>query len=86
MPRIRQGTLEVRVNDPYALPDGAPFRIDVPYAGYLLNGHTPDAPWSHALRAGARAGTVEPPVVSAGSGRVTRRSPSGRIGFRNLSV
>jgi len=26
----------------------------VPYSGYLLNGHTPDAPWRHALKAGSR--------------------------------
>jgi FtsP/CotA-like multicopper oxidase with cupredoxin domain len=55
IPRIRNGTLQVSVSDPYTLPDGAPFRIDVPYTGYLLNGHTPDAPWSHALKAGSRA-------------------------------
>ena len=55
VPRIRNGTLQVSVSDPYTLPDGAPFRIDVPYTGYLLNGRTPDAPWSHALRAGSRA-------------------------------
>jgi FtsP/CotA-like multicopper oxidase with cupredoxin domain len=55
IPRIRQGTLEVSVSDPYTLPDGAPFRIDVPYTGYLLNGPTPDQPWSHALRARSRA-------------------------------
>src|SRR5918995_6414272 len=55
IPSIRNGTLQVSVSDPYTLPDGAPFRIDVPYTGYLLNGRTPDAPWSHALKAGARA-------------------------------
>jgi multicopper oxidase len=46
VPRIRQRSLEVAVSNPYTLPDGAPFPIDVPYAGYLLNGHTPDDPWS----------------------------------------
>jgi multicopper oxidase len=50
IPKIRSGTLQVSVGDPYTLPDGAPFRIDVPYTGYLLNGQTPDVPWSHALR------------------------------------
>jgi multicopper oxidase len=55
VPRIRQRSLEVAVNNPYALPDGAPFPIDVPYAGYLLNGHPPDDAWSHALKAGSRA-------------------------------
>ncbi|HZA68026.1 MAG TPA: multicopper oxidase family protein [Geminicoccaceae bacterium] len=55
IPRIRQGVLNVSVSDPYTLPDGAPFRIDVPYTGYLLNGQTPAAPWSHALKAGSRA-------------------------------
>jgi FtsP/CotA-like multicopper oxidase with cupredoxin domain len=55
IPRIRNGTLQVSVSDPYTLPNGAPFRIDVPYTGYLLNGQTPDAPWGHALRAGSRA-------------------------------
>jgi multicopper oxidase len=55
VPRIRQGTLEARTSDPYTMPDGAPFPIDVPYAGYLLNGQTPDKPWSQALRPGSRA-------------------------------
>jgi hypothetical protein len=55
VPRIRKGSLEVADDDTYALADGAPFRIDVPCAGYLLNGRTPDDPWSHALKAGARA-------------------------------
>ena len=55
IPKIRSGTLQVSVGDPYTLPDGAPFRIDVPYTGYLLNGQTPDVPWSHALKAGSRA-------------------------------
>jgi FtsP/CotA-like multicopper oxidase with cupredoxin domain len=55
IPRLRDGTLPLAVSDPYALPDGAPFRIDVPYTGYLLNGHTPENPWRHALKAGARA-------------------------------
>lgn len=55
IPRLRNGTLQVAVSDPYPMPDGAPFRIDVPYTGYLLNGHMPDAPWSQALRAGSRA-------------------------------
>jgi FtsP/CotA-like multicopper oxidase with cupredoxin domain len=43
------------VSDPYTLPGGAPFRIDVPYTGYLLNGRTPANPWSRALKAGSRA-------------------------------
>ena len=55
IPKIRQGTLEVSVSDPYTMPDGAPFPIDVPYTGYLLNGQTRDKPWSQALRAGSRA-------------------------------
>ena len=55
IPRIRNGTLQVSVSNPYTLPDGAPFRIDVPYTGYLLNGRTPDDPWRHALKAGSRA-------------------------------
>jgi FtsP/CotA-like multicopper oxidase with cupredoxin domain len=55
VPRIRQGTLQVRVSDPYTMPDGARFPIDVPYTGYLLNGQTPDRPWSQALKAGSRA-------------------------------
>jgi FtsP/CotA-like multicopper oxidase with cupredoxin domain len=55
IPQIRQGTLKVSVNDPYTLPDSTPFPIDVPYAGYLLNGQTPSDPWSHSLRAGSRA-------------------------------
>jgi FtsP/CotA-like multicopper oxidase with cupredoxin domain len=55
VPKIRNGTLQVSVSEPYALPDGVPFRIDVPYAGYLLNGQTPDNPWSYALKAGSRA-------------------------------
>jgi FtsP/CotA-like multicopper oxidase with cupredoxin domain len=54
VPRIREGSLEVSVSNPYTLPDGAPFPIDVPYAGYLLNGHPPDDPWSRALKAGSR--------------------------------
>jgi FtsP/CotA-like multicopper oxidase with cupredoxin domain len=37
------------------MPDGAPFPIDVPYTGYLLNGQTPDRPWSQPLKAGSRA-------------------------------
>jgi FtsP/CotA-like multicopper oxidase with cupredoxin domain len=55
IPRLRKGELKVSVSDPYTLPDGAPFRIDVPYAGYLCNGRTPENSWSHALRAGSRA-------------------------------
>ena len=55
IPGIRNGTLQVSVSDPYTLPDGAPFRLDVPYTGYLLNGHTPEDPWRHALKAGSRA-------------------------------
>jgi FtsP/CotA-like multicopper oxidase with cupredoxin domain len=55
IPKIRNGTLQVSVSEPYALPDGAPFRIDVPYTGYLLNGRTPDDPWSHPLKAGSCA-------------------------------
>ena len=38
VPRIRQGTLEVSVSDPFTMPDGAPFRIDVPYVGYFSTG------------------------------------------------
>ena len=41
---IRDGSLQVNIADPYQLPDGAPFPIDVPYAGYLLNGKTPADP------------------------------------------
>ena len=54
VPRIREGSLGVSVSDPYTLPDGAPFRIDVPYAGYLLNGHTPNDPWSRPLKPGSQ--------------------------------
>lgn len=55
IPRIRKGTLDVSVSDPYTSPGGAPFAIDVPYLGYLLNGHTPDRPWTQSLKAGSRA-------------------------------
>jgi multicopper oxidase len=55
IPRIRHGTLEASVSNPYTLPDGAPFRIDVPYIGYLLNGQTPSEPWTYHLKAGSRA-------------------------------
>jgi len=55
IPRIRKGRLDVSAGDPYTLPDGAPFPIDVPYLGYLLNGHTPGKPWTQALKAGSRA-------------------------------
>ena len=54
VPRIREGALEVAVGSPYTLADGAPFRIDVPHAGYLLNGRPPNDPWSRALKAGSR--------------------------------
>jgi multicopper oxidase len=54
VPRIREGALEVAVGSPYTLADGAPFRIDVPYAGYLVNGRPPNEPWSRALKAGSR--------------------------------
>ncbi len=55
VPRIRQGTLAAKASDPYTMPDGAPFPIDVPYTGYLLNGQTPEKPWSQALKPGSRA-------------------------------
>ncbi len=55
IPKIRSGALEVSVSSPYTLPDGAPFPIDVPYLGYLLNGRAPDNPWTQALKAGSRA-------------------------------
>ncbi len=55
IPQIRAGTLKVAVDTPYTMSDGAPFPIDVPYAGYMLNGKTPGAPWTQALRAGSRA-------------------------------
>ena len=54
IPEIRAGTLEVDVSDPYRLPDGSPFPIDVPYGGYLLNGKPPADPWTQALRPGSR--------------------------------
>jgi FtsP/CotA-like multicopper oxidase with cupredoxin domain len=55
VPQIRAGTLTVSVNDPFPMDDGTPFPIDVPYIGYMLNGRTPDAPWTQALRADVRA-------------------------------
>jgi len=55
IPQIRAGKLMVSVTDPYNMADGTPFRIDVPYVGYMLNGRTPDAPWTRALKPGSRA-------------------------------
>jgi multicopper oxidase len=55
IPKIRNGTLQVSVRNPYTMPDGGPFPIDVPFTGYLLNGGTPENPWSRALKAGSRA-------------------------------
>jgi multicopper oxidase len=55
VPGLRDGSLQVKVALPYRLPDGAPFPIDVPYAGYLLNGKPPADPWTQTLRPGSRA-------------------------------
>lgn len=55
IPRIRKGSLKVSPGNPYTMPDGTSFRIDVPYTGYLLNGATPKKPWSRALKARERA-------------------------------
>jgi multicopper oxidase len=54
IPELRAGTLQVKVAEPYRMPDGTLFRTDVPYAGYLLNGKTPADPWTQALRPGSR--------------------------------
>lgn len=54
VPAIRAGTLDASVDDPYPLPDGSPFNIDVPYAGYLVNGRAPSEPWTRALKPGSR--------------------------------
>lgn len=54
IPQIRAGKLDVSVSDPYGLPGGGAFPIDVPYLGYLLNGQTPDDPWTTALKPGSR--------------------------------
>jgi FtsP/CotA-like multicopper oxidase with cupredoxin domain len=55
VPGIRDGSLQVDVANPYPLPDGAPFPIDVPYAGYLINGRPPADPWTQPLRPESRA-------------------------------
>ncbi len=55
IPKIRAGALKVSVSDPYTRADGSAFPVDMPYLGYLLNGRTPDKPWTQALKAGSRA-------------------------------
>lgn len=54
VPGLRDGSLQMNVSEPYRMPEGSPFPIDVPYAGYLLNGKPPAAPWTQALRPGSR--------------------------------
>ncbi|MEO1089619.1 MAG: multicopper oxidase family protein [Pseudomonadota bacterium] len=53
--KLRGGSLQADPHEPYTMPDGSAFPIDVPYLGYLLNGKTPETPWTQALRAGRRA-------------------------------
>jgi multicopper oxidase len=55
IPALRAGTLEMKVAEPYRLPDGSAFATDVPYAGYLVNGKSAADPWTQALRPGSRA-------------------------------
>jgi len=43
------------INNPYRNPDGSAFATDVPYDGLMINGTTPEAPWTKAVKPGSRA-------------------------------
>jgi FtsP/CotA-like multicopper oxidase with cupredoxin domain len=54
IPMIRGGKMTADFKHPYTRPGAQPFVTDVSYAGYLLNGHTNDAPWSLAVPVGSK--------------------------------
>jgi FtsP/CotA-like multicopper oxidase with cupredoxin domain len=54
MKGLQSGSVEMNVSKPYLLPGETKFNIDVPYAGYLLNGRSNDDPWSYPAAVGDR--------------------------------
>lgn len=54
MSKLKSGQRPPDVQDAYALPDEEDFDIDVVNAGYILNGHANDAPWTFTVKKGER--------------------------------